>query len=345
MPRRARNLWPQVVDFENLHLAFRKVRHGAKRFHPQLMRMYYALDDTLFALQESLITHTWQPLPYREFWINEVKPRFISAPAAPDRVVHWALMLQVGPVFERRFIHDSYACRENKGSHQASRRAQDFLRAATVQWGRPYILKCDISKYFPSIDQRILMQRLERIIADPDVLWLFDAIIRNGQACPSVGIPIGALTSQWLANVYLDALDHFIKDDMGLPYYIRYMDDFVFMGPSRQWCATVLAQVEKFLQSLRLTLNPKTAIWPASHGLDFVGYRHWTDHILPRKRTVKRARRLLRAMKRDFARGRIDTEYVRPRVASFTGYMQHCDGHTTLEKMLEDFVLVRESEE
>ena len=341
MPKRAKNLWADVVSYENLFAAFRRVRKG-KRFHPAVLKMYYSLDDTLFGIRERLLAGTWTPAPYREFWVQERKPRLIHAPSAPDRVVHWALMLQAAPVFERRFIADSYACREGKGAHIASQRAREYIRAASGKWGNPYILKADISKYFPSIDQAVLMRRVERVIADKHVLWLFDTLIRNGKAGYGVGIPIGALTSQWLANLYLDALDHYIKDDLGIQYYLRYMDDFIVIGPSKAWCRTVLDQVEKFLTcALHLRLNPKTGIWPVTHGLDFVGYRHWSDHVLPRKRTVKRARAQFRDMKRLYAKGRIDLEYVRPRVASFTGYMKHCDGYQSLEHMLDEFVLIR----
>ena len=341
MPKRAKNIWADVVSYENLFAAFRKVRKG-KRFHPAILKMYYSLDDTLFNIRERLIAKTWTPAPYREFWVQEHKPRCINAPAAPDRVVHWALMKQVAPIFERRFITDSYACREGKGAHIASRRAREYIRAASQKWSNPYILKADISKYFPSIDQAVLMQRVERIIADESVLWLFDVLIRNGNPKYGVGIPIGAFTSQWLANLYLDGLDHYMKDDLGIRYYLRYMDDFVVIGPSKSWCRTVLEQVETYVtHTLHLRLNPKTGIWPVTHGLDFVGYRHWSDHVLPRKRTVKRARAQFKCMKQLYAQGRIDLDYIRPRVASFTGYMSHCDGYETLEHILNTLVLVR----
>ena len=340
VPKKAKRLWDDVTSHENLQAAFKKVRNG-KRFHPSILRIYYDLDDNLLELRQCLRSHTWRPAPYRQFWVQETKPRLIHAPAAIDRVVHWALMLQAGPVFERRFIDDTYACREGRGAHLASRRLRAFLRTATALWGKPYILKADISKYFPSIDQRILMDTVARLIADPDVLWLFDAIIRNNGAGYGVGIPIGALTSQWLANLYFDPVDHFIKDDMGIRFYLRYMDDFVIIGPSKLWCQTVLDNVRDFLACRRLALNPKTDIFPASHGVDFVGYRHWTDHVLPRKRTVRRARRVFRRFPVRYARGEIDLEYIRPRVASFTGYMGHCDGYATLEHILERLVLMR----
>lgn len=326
-----------------MHAAFKKVRRG-KKHHPHLLRFYYYLEDNLFRLAESLDNYSWRPAPCNEFWITGLKPRFISAPHVLDRIVHWALMLQTGPIFERRFIADSYACREGKGTHLASLRARKFLREAAMRWGRPYILKADISKYFPSIDQELLMRRVERMIGDEHVLWLFDSIIRSNASVYSAGIPIGALTSQWLANLYLDPLDHFLKDDLGIKYYIRYMDDFVVIGPSKEWCKIILGLVEVFVSGLRLRLNPKTGIWPAGSGLDFVGYRHWIDHVLPRKRTVKRARKQFRTMRAQYARGEIGLEYVRPRVASFIGYMRHCDGHETLAHILEWFALKRRSQ-
>lgn len=343
MPKKSKNIWADIISYENLALAFRMVRKG-KRFQSSVLKIYHNLDDALFTIQEELETHTWQPAPYRQFWITEVKPRLINAPAVRDRVIHWALMLQVGHIFERRFIDDSYACRTGKGTHLASQRMQSFLQKASNKWGNPYILKCDISKYFPSIDQEILMQQVRRIIADKDALWIFETIIKNGQADFGVGIPIGALTSQWLANLYLDALDHYIKDDLGIKYYLRYMDDFVIVTDSKECCQELLALIDAYVtDKLHLKLNPKTTIYPSSHGVDFVGYRHWTGHKLPRKRTVKRARKIFRTFPQKFAKGQIDLEYIRPRMASFTGYMSHCDGYETLEHILANLVLTKKN--
>ena len=349
MAKRAKNIWPQVVDFNNLLEAFRMVRKG-KRDRTSVAKLYFNLDDRLFDLRDSLTSHSWHPGKWREFVVNEVKPRFIQAPAAEDRIVHWALMLQAAWFFERRFIYDSYACRVGKGAHRASKRTTQYLREATRLWGNPYVIKGDISKYFPSIDQAILMETITDIIADRDVLWLFDLIIRAEQyqtaanvikPAYGAGICIGALTSQWLANLYFDPIDHFIKETLGVKFYLRYMDDFVVIGPTKAWCHMALDTIEKRVNLRKLRLNPKTDIYPASHGIDFVGYRHWTDHTLPRKRTVKRARRLFAEIQRLYEMGEVDISYITPRVASFTGYMQHCDGYQTLDKILDRFVLVR----
>lgn len=337
MPKTAKNLWPEIATFATLTRAFAKVREG-KRFDGDTLRFYVDLEQNLFALQAALLARSWKPSPFREFVIHEPKMRRIQAPAFGDRVVHQAVMLHCAPVFERRFISDSYANREGYGTHLASYRLREFLRAGSAKWGKPYIIKADIRKYFPSIPHARLMARLRRLFADPGVLWFFDALI-HGSGYDGRGLPIGSLTSQWLANLYLDRLDHFVKDDLGAPYYLRYMDDFVLVGKDKAWCREMLERIEAFLAGMDLTLNPKTGIRPVSQGVDFVGYRHWTSHTLPRKRTVKRARKQLKGLQRRYNAGEIDFEHVRARVVSFTGYMSHCNGRRTLEHILDRFIL------
>ena len=341
MAKRAKHIWPELVSFGNLLEAWRKVQLG-KRYRPAVIRFRSALEDNLFDLQERLKSHVWRPSPCRRFRILEVKPRSIDAPTLADCVVHHAAMNLLEPWFERRFIADTYACRKGKGTHAASTRTREFMRAASAQWGRPYVLKCDISKYFSNIDHERLLAMLPRVTSDPDVLWLFGQIVRhNGYT--GKGVPLGCLTSQWLANLYLDGLDHYIKDDLGVRYYARYMDDFVIIGPSKEWCWTLLGNIRDFVEiSLKLQLNPKTGVWPISHGIDFVGYRHWTDHVLPRKRTVKRARKAFKTFPGRYKAGEIDLDYIRSRVVSFTGYMGHCDGYKTLEHILARLVLTRD---
>ncbi len=344
MSKRAKHLWPHIVAFENLLEAWRKVQLG-KRYRPAIVRLRAGIEDTLFDLQEHLVSHTWTPAPCRTFRIVEVKPRTIDAPAVQDCIVHHAVMNLLEPWFERRFIADSFACRKGKGTHAASFRTREFMRRASHEWGNPYILKADISNYFASIHHERLLAILPRITSDRDVLWLFEQIVLHNGATER-GLPLGCLTSQWLANLYLDALDHFVKDDMGLRYYVRYMDDFVLIGPSKDWCWTALENIRAFVEgSLLLRLNPKTGVWPISRGIDFVGYRHWTDHVLPRKRTVKRAKKTFKTFPGRYRAGEVDLDYIRARVVSFTGYMAHCDGWQTLDHILGRLVLTRENNE
>lgn len=339
MPKTAKHLWARIVTLENLLEGWRNASKG-KPATTESATYWCDLDKNLLETRERLLNRTWTPEPWRQFTVSEPKLRLIQAPAFGDRVVHHALMGVVQPFFSRRFILDSYACQKGKGTHMASRRTTEFLRAATARWGRPYVVKADISKYFPSISHAILSRRLERLFSDEGVLWLFHQIVFR---CGFVerGIPIGCLTSQWLANLYLDPLDHFVKDELGQDYYIRYMDDFVIIGPSKTWCRTVLEQIERFVNVLDLRLNPKTGIYPASHGIDFVGYRHWTTHTLPRKRTMLRARRQLSKLVGLYGKGLIGPDYIRPRIASWTGYVQHCDAHVSTKAILDELVFIR----
>lgn len=179
----------------------------------------------------------YQPGPYRDFYVYEPKKRLVSAPPFWDRVVHHALCNVIEPLFEKKMIYDSYACRTLKGSHRAANRTQEFLKAATSRWDKVYCLKCDIKQYFPSIPHKILKCVYRRTVYCPDTLWLMDTII---DSIPSSGItiprrlPIGALTSQLNANVYMDKIDHLIKEELQEPYYIRYMDDFIILSDSKE---------------------------------------------------------------------------------------------------------------
>ncbi|WP_302736454.1 reverse transcriptase/maturase family protein [uncultured Desulfovibrio sp.] len=340
MPKSARGIWPRIVEFPNIAAAWREARKG-KRYYPEVLRFYGHLEENLLSIRAGLLNKTWYPSPWREFVVKEPKLRLVQAPAFVDRVVHHSLVRIIEPYFERRFISDSYACRKERGTHAASNRLQEFLISVSALWNAPYALKADIKSYFPNIRHKILLPQIARTIGDKDALWLCERIVTcNG--FENSGLPIGALTSQLFANVYLDILDHFIKDDMGVRYYVRYMDDFIILGQNKRDLHEILARVHDFLgERLELTLNPKTSIFPVSHGVDFSGYRHWTSHILPRKRNTGRARRQFRKMALNYALGKIDLEYIRPRVASFCGQMKHCDAYRTTESVLSELVLSR----
>ncbi len=283
------------------------------------------------------------PGKYRQFYVYDPKKRLISAPPFEDRIVHHALVNVVEPLFERRFIYDSYACRKEKGVHKAVLRLQSFLRRAKRHSNRVFVLKADISKYFPSIDHNVLISILKRTIGDRRAMWLCERIIKHKCVnSEGKGIPVGALTSQLFANVYLDQLDHFIKDRLGVKFYVRYMDDFIILAGTKAYLWNVLEKIKGFLERLKLKLNPKTSVFPAERGVDFAGYRTWATHILPRKRNVKKFRRKAKWMMKAYALGKIDLSYIKPRLMSFLGYMKHCYSNTTVRFVLEEFRVVRD---
>lgn len=331
MPKTYNNLWGEVIDWENLHRSFLRARQG-KRYAGGVLRFQSKLEENLTQIQNQLMWYQWRPGRWHEFVIKEPKVRLIQAPPFTDRVVHHALVDVVSPLFEKKFIADSYACRFGKGFHAASGRLQQFVRKTPGG----YVLKADIASYFPSIHHDTLMDILARTIRDTDVLWLCCMIIKRS-GLDDQGIPIGALTSQMFANIYLDQLDHFIKDQLGVKCYCRYMDDFVIIDPDKSRLWDLLSDIDDYLQHrLRLNLNPKTDIFPTNRGIDFCGYRVWSTHILPRKRIMKRARKSLKRMAILCSAGLLSVADFRERLMSFLGYAKHCSSWASVANILQE---------
>lgn len=203
MPKTHSHLYEQIISFENIYAAYHEARRG-KRYRDDILRFHQDHEEALVTLCEELKAKTWKPSPYREFLCaTEVKRRVIHAPSFIDRVVHHALANVTRPLFEKKYIFDSYATIKGKGTHRAVYRVQEFLRRAKANWGKVYVLQCDISKYYPNIDHDVLMEQVKRTIRDKDVIWLWEQII-SGFNDTGKGLPIGALTSQVAANIYLN---------------------------------------------------------------------------------------------------------------------------------------------
>lgn len=331
MPITYNHLYPKIYDFKNLHLAYLRALRG-KRYRRDALEFSLNLEENLIILQNELIWKTYKPSCFREFYVYDPKKRLIHAPTFKDRVIHHALCNIIEPLFERKFIYDSYACRKGKGTHAAVLRTQKFMRKIKAK-NSFYVLKADISKYFPSINHDILKQIIRKTITCKDTLWLIDSIIDQHKE----GLPLGALTSQLFANVYLDSFDHFVKDMLGIKYYLRYMDDFVIMHEDKGFLKLMLIELEGFLLNhLALKLNPKTSIFPYAHGIDFCGYRIWPTHILPRKRNVKRARKRLQKLVKLYRDRHISFKRVKSSIVSFIGYMKHCNGYKSLSCILSE---------
>jgi retron-type reverse transcriptase len=339
MPKSFTNLWERVIDFENVFHAYKAACKG-KRYRWESLKFKKDLEANLIILQNDLIWDTYKPEPYRQFPVYEPKLRLISAPSFRDRIVHHALVQVIEPVFENRFVNECFACRIRRGTHAAVRHVERCTRAARRQWGGYYVLKCDISKFFPSVDHAILKAIIRRNIADPKVINLVDIIIRSYESDQDgKGIPIGALTSQLFANINLNPMDHWLKENEGVRFYARYMDDFVILHNDKNYLHELLGKIENYLQDkLKLSLNPKTGIFPGRYGIDFCGYRIWPTHIKPRKSTVKRAKRRLRKLARVYRENPAIFDHARASIQSFLGYIKHCKGYKTTKILLEKIV-------
>jgi len=288
--RRVGCLFEQVVDFHALCAAARAAVRGRRR-KPACARLLFDLETEVLALQRELLDGTYRPRPYRTFTVSDPKPRAISAADMRDRVVHHALCTVLEPVFERVAIFDSYACRPGKGSHAAVRRAREFTR----KW--PYFLKLDVRKFFETIPHASLKVRVRRLVKDPAVLRLVDLIVDHGApgSEPGRGLPIGNLTSQHLANLYLAPLDHLVKERLRVRGYVRYMDDCLLLGASKPEAWAWEAAVRGFVEGvLGLALKSEaTVVAPVSEGVPFLGFRIWPGTT---RLDGARRRRFLRRM-------------------------------------------------
>lgn len=347
MPRSHRDLWPTLVSWDNLLHAYRRCRRR-KRYRRAAADFDMDWESHLLSLQRELVAGTYRPGPCRHFRINDPKPRRISAAGFRDRVVHHALVQMLEPIYERVFVHDSYACRAGKGTHRAIRRARGFLRRYR------YCLKTDIVKFFPNVDHEVLRQVVARRIADPQVLWLIDAILAAGdgvlaaEATPSFfsgddlfalcrprGLPIGNLTSQFFANVLLDQIDHVVKEDFRVPGYVRYADDLLLFADSRAELWSHRARLQAALEGLRLRLHAhKTQLLPTTVGVTFLGWRLTPRSMRLSQRSIRRFSRRMRQLAWMRERGEIDVERVATSVRAWLAHAAHGNARGITRRLL-----------
>lgn len=346
-----KNLFEKIIDYENLYLAWESARKG-KRYREEIMAFSDNLESNLIDIQNHLIYGTYKVGKYRPFYIYEPKKRLIMALPFRDRVVQWAIYRQLFPILNKQFIFDSYACRTGKGTQKAVARLQYWLRQTNRKPQKFYYLKLDIAKYFYRVDHGVLEQFLRRKIKDERLVDLLVSIINSEEMkfglpvgvdpdmcaaadrLANVGMPIGNLTSQMFANLYLHELDLFAKHKLGLHYYIRYMDDIIILHPDKKYLHAVKDEIETFLNDeLRLQLNKKTAIRPCSMGIEFVGYRVWATHRKLKRKTALKIRHAVKGIKKKWERGEMTQEAFDRRIASYRGLLAYCNSYGLRQKL------------
>ncbi len=334
--KRHGNLYHQIINFENLLIAAKKAQRG-KRFRENVLDFNYNLESELVQLQTELTNQTYQPGEYRTFYIKEPKIRMISAAPYRDRVVHHALCNIIVPLIESSFIGDSYANRVGFGTHRALRRFTKFARSSR------YVLQCDIQKYFPCIDHEILKTLLRHKLKCADTLWLIDMMIDNSNEQLPIaeyfegdnlftplqrrrGLPLGNLTSQFFANVYLNSFDHFVKEELKARKYLRYVDDFALFSDDWKFLAEARLQVVEYLSQLRLKIHPvKSQLFELKYGANFLGFRILPHCIRVRSENLRRAKRRLKQMQIDYTQGKINSDHVAQSMQSWFAHLEHGD--------------------
>jgi len=340
------HLYETICSFENLLAAARQAQRG-KRFQRSVGRFNTNLDRELLALREELMARRYTPGPYHEKIITRPKQRLISAAPYRDRVVHHAVCRVVMPLFERKMIFDLYSNRAGKGTHAAIRRCQQYC-------GRyRYVLKCDVRKFFPSMDHEVLKGIIRRTIRCPETLWLLDRIIDHSNpqepvcaafpgddlaaaATRRVGLPIGNLTSQWFGGIYLSDLDHWVKEDLRCGGYIRYVDDFLLFANDKRTLAEWREAIRALLAQVRLRLNErKSRTYRTLDGVTFLGQRVWPGRRRIVAENVRTARRRLRWNLKQFQRGAMSQQALEQRWMSWRGHAMQADSAALIQRTRE----------
>lgn len=290
------------------------------------MEFQFRLMDNILQLHEDLRDGRYKHGDYKAFNISDPKPRNIHKATVRDRLLHHAIYRKLYPFFDRTWIADSYSCRNNKGTHRAMNRFARFAGQVSKNNTRTcFVLKCDIRKFFASIDQKILIETVQKYIPDVRIVGLIQEIIGSFQSTDlGIGLPLGNLTSQLLVNVYMNEFDQYAKHKLKCKKYIRYADDFVILSEDREWLKSLLPYITEFLQEkLHLSLHPdKVYIKTFSSGVDFLGWVHFPDHRVFRNASKRR-------MVRNLAEERSAS-----RIESYKGLLSHGNGHKLSTKYL-----------
>ena len=294
-----------IISLENLCLAWEEFIIGKKK-KTDVILFSRNLMDNIVELHTDLVNHTYGHGGYESFYINDPKRRHIHKATVRDRLLHHAVYRILYPFFDRTFIGDSYSCRNEKGTHKAINRFRTLANQVSRNHARTcWVLKCDIKKFFASIDHEMLLSILKEYIPDQDIIRLLQNIIesfeteilRFTQNDKSVGLPLGNLTSQLFANVYMNHFDQWVKHKLKARHYIRYADDFVFLAQDKNWLESIAPQIQVFLQTnLKLSLHPdKLFLNTVASGIDFLGWVNFLDHRLLRSKTKQRMFRNIRS--------------------------------------------------
>ncbi|MEG1562167.1 MAG: reverse transcriptase/maturase family protein [Bacteroides sp.] len=345
------NVFDNICDFEELYQSYRDARKQ-KRYRQDVMAYVEKLEENLIDTQNQLIWGTYKVGRYNPFYVTVPKLRLVMALQFRDRVVQHAIYRQINPFYDRLFIDDSYACRKNKGSHKAADRLQYWLRQVSRKSGTWYYLKLDISKYFYRVHHATLLKILEQRITDKRLMHLLETIINSEDTAfglpagmapeecekdmwlTDTGMPIGNLTSQMFANIYMNEVDQYAKHELHAHYYIRYMDDIIVLSNDKTELSAFKEDIETFLKDrLQLDLNKKTAIRPITAGVDFVGFRIYATHRKLKKQTARRIIHSVKHLSTQLAAGEITHEDFDRTAASYKGVMQHFNSHGLKHKL------------
>lgn len=318
--KRYGNLYQRIISIENLTLADKIAQRGKSKQYGVIAHNKNR-ESNILLLHEMLKSKTFTTSEYTTFKVFEPKERIVyKLPYFPDRILHHAVMNILEPIFLSVFTSDSYSCIKGKGIHAASKTLRKYLKSTDET---TYCLKLDIRKFYPSVDHEILKCLLRKKFKDSDLLWLLDGIIDSAE-----GLPIGNYLSQFFANFYLTYFDHFLKETLGVKYYLRYADDIVILSDSKEYLWEILSEITRYLnQNLNLKVKGNYKVFPVECGIDFVGYVHFHTHTLLRK-----------SIKQNFAR-MLRRKHTKSSEASYLGWAKHADARNLIKTLLKNEII------
>lgn len=353
------HVFERFANFENMFGGYLLARRN-KRYKKEVLYYSANLEDFLvtdLGRLKDRTYHTGTPHPFYEYY---PKKRLIHSLPFNDRVINCAAYLQLWPIYSRSFYEHSYGSIPDKGTVKAVKQLQTWMRMVINSPYEWMLGKMDIARFFFRVPVNIQIQEMGRPLDDPAMMWFLETAIRcDGRAfglpldCTDVataeriagrGMQVGSLISQTCANVVLTPLDHYIKRVLHIPYYIRYMDDMVFLCPSKQQAWETTCAVDEFLRGYGLQLNNKTAVMPVRNGVEFIGRRIWADKVLIRKETSLRMKRHLAFVMEHYATGELPLEYCLQVFTSYMGLLKYTNCTALKQKLIDDFILVRNSD-
>lgn len=363
-----KNIYDYIVSDENIYNAYINARRK-KRYRKKVLVFTQNLEANLVKIQEELKQEIVDYPKYKEFYIYEPKCRLILAQEFSEVIKQWAFYQVLSPIFNKMYINDSYACIEGRGQIKAIKRLHYWLQLVNSNrynlmkqgvdashLNKWYYLKIDFSKYFYRVDHEVMMKVLKKKIKDERVLrWLKTRIespetpfglprgmrpedVEISQRLYDKGMPVGALISQMLANVYNDQMDQYAKRTLGIKYYIRYQDDIIILSDDKKQIKEWHKKLEQFANDvMKMDMNQKTCIRPINQGIEFCGFRLWATHINIRKSTALRIKRNLKGVMKKYNEGNCTLEHATQVVNSYFGLLKHCDSHALKTAIFGDY--------
>ncbi len=339
-----KNIFEEIISLDNLFQAWTNFKRN-KQKKSNVRKFEWRLEQNIFHLYRELRGRTYKHGEYSSFHIQDPKQRHIHKANVRDRVFHHALFSILNPIFEQAFISDSFSCRIGKGTHKGVLALGKMIRKESKNYSRAcFILKCDIKKFFDSVDHEILLKILNKRISDLDVRWLLKEIVGSFSSKKSDifnlrGIPIGNLTSQLFANVYMNEFDQFVKHKLKIKYYARYTDDFVIVSDSQEYLEDILKPIDKFLkEKLALELHPnKMFLRKNRQGIDFLGYVTMPHYRVVRTKTKNRIFKKLKERTQEYKTRKINEELLNQCLQSYLGVLSHADTFELKQELINQY--------